>query len=105
MGFFTKRKGINEYAEEAAAAEGSLLLDVREPDEYRQGHLPGSVLIPLGELPFSISRIGTDLDRPIYIYCLTGVRAGRAKAMLERTGYTNVKNIGGIRNWKGEIEK
>ena len=46
-----------------------------------------------------------DLDTPVYVYCLSGARSSRAVASLQNMGYTNVKNIGGINKYKGQIEK
>ena len=80
-----------------------LLIDVREPDEYRTGHIPGSRNIPLGR----ISDADLDLDDPadpILLYCLTGMRASRAVALLKRMGYEGARCIGGIRSYHGSLE-
>ncbi len=105
MGLFGKRKNINDYIEEARKTPGSLVADVRQPLEYQAGHIPGSVNIPLTDVPYAMDRFGSDPDRPIYLYCLTGPRAQQAAAMLRQMGYGQVQAIGGIRQWKGAIEK
>lgn len=79
-----------------------VLLDVREPDEYRAGHLPGAINIPRGLLEFRMS--GTpELASPglqILLYCKTSGRAALAARSLREMGYLNVKSIaGGFDAW------
>ena len=93
-------QGLREYA----ATPGAVLLDVRSPQEYAEGHIPGAVNIPLQVLPTK-KGLPEDPDTPIFAYCRSGGRSRRAAAFLEKIGYRNVKNIGGIMNWNGEIEK
>ena len=74
---------------------GALLLDVREPEEFKAGHVPGAVNIPRGLLEFRIYKeLGypkkVDTNRKIYVQCLTGGRATLAAASLEKIGFTNV---------------
>lgn len=76
--------------------EGAQIVDVRTPEEYRGGHIRGSVNVPLGDLNRSLPRIRR--DRPVITCCASGMRSASAKAMLERNGYGRVHNGGG---WVG----
>lgn len=98
-----KRPDINAGVEEYRNNPGALLVDVRGADEYRRGHIPGSVNLPLPSLSGRKS-IGVGKDSPVYVYCLSGARSSQAAAILQRMGYNNVKNIGGIAGYKGEVE-
>ena len=101
-------KGSRVSAREAKALidnGGCLLLDVREPDEYAGGHIPGAVNLPLERIKAGETLLPQDLDRLILVYCLTGRRAARAVKALTALGYTKVKNVGGIMNWPYGIEK
>ena len=74
---------------------GAMLVDVRTPEEYSQGHLQGSVNIPYDQLAARVDEIDQDKDRDIVLYCRSGRRSGLAKRTLESLGYTNVLNAGG----------
>ena len=106
MRFFDFLKGpdINQGVKEYSTTDGAVLLDVRTPDEYRQGHIPGSKNVPLQ----SISKVAGMIDdksTPIFVYCLGGVRSRQAAAILQQMGYTNVKDIGGIAAYSGKMER
>ena len=76
---------------------GIQLIDVRTPEEYRQGHISGSVNIPLA----NIRSCGiTDKKTPILVCCKSGGRALEAKKILMSMGYTDVISIGGVSGWK-----
>ena len=90
-----KRPDINAAVEEFRNAPGALLADVRGAEEYAGGHIPGSVNLPLPTLAGRKS-IGVGKDSP--------VRSAQAAAVLRRIGYNNVKNIGGIAGYNGEVE-
>lgn len=98
MGLFSKKADINDGVYKARNKSNAVLLDVRNPDEYRQGHIAGSINLPAG----NISEIDCDEDMEIYVYCLSGARAARAVAYLKSQGY-NAENIGGIKGYKGEL--
>jgi len=75
-----------------------LIVDVRTPQEYAQGHLNGAINIPLSDLPLRI--VSLDPNRPILVYCRTGHRSAQASAILVRAGFTRVYNLqGGITAW------
>ena len=88
---------------EQLLAAGSLLLDVREPDEYEQGAIAGSVHIPRGQLESQIEGRVADRDRPIVVICAGGVRSAFAAKTLTELGYTDVVSMdGGFNKWKDE---
>lgn len=105
MGIFDFLMGpdINQGIEEYHAIQGAVLLDVRTPEEYRQGHIPGSKNIPLYVINKAEKVIS--LDTPLFVYCHSGARSREAVSMLERMGYTRAKNIGGITAYKGDVER
>ncbi len=79
-----------------------VILDVREPVEYQICHLPGSRLIPLGELPYRLGEL--DTSEHIVIHCHTGSRSARAVQFLRQMGFTRVKNLkGGIDAWAEQV--
>ena len=104
MGFFTSAVDINKGVEEFAATPGALLVDVRTPEEYAAGHIPGSRNIPLSELAERSGEIGAH-DAPVFVYCLSGGRSSQAESLLKRAGFTAVRNIGGISGYTGEVER
>ncbi len=89
--------------EVAANISHYTLLDVREPDEYEQGAVPGAVHIPRGNLEFSVEGRIQDKNAPLAVYCAGGVRSAFATKTLQDIGYTNVVSIiGGFNKWKDE---
>lgn len=75
------------------------LVDVRNPDEYTEGHIKNSLLLPLPELLGLVSKL-PDTSKTLYVYCRRGIRGARAVAELKRVGYTDVHNMtGGIEAW------
>ena len=84
---------------------GAVLLDVRAPQEYAGGHVPGSQNVPLNQLPRQIGALVPDLGTPVFVYCLSGARSSRAAALLRRMGYETVTNIGGISGYQGKVER
>ena len=97
-----RRLDINEAINEYKSTPGAVLLDVREADEYRSGHIPGSRNIPLSTI--QTAALPEDLSTPLFVYCLSGARSGRAVNYLKNEGYSCVKNIGGINSYKGIVE-
>ena len=85
-----------------AIQESDVLIDVREPDEYASGHIPGAVHIPRGMLEFKLSsdpQLGAR-DLKIVLYCKTSGRAALAAKTLHEMGYLHVQSIaGGIEAW------
>lgn len=87
------------------SGEEYILLDVREQDEFDEGHIPGSILIPYTEIDRKAEEILSDKDKQILVYCRSGRRSKIASESLARLGYTNVKEFGGIIDWPYETEK
>ena len=106
MGFFDflMSPDINQGVKEYRATDGAVLLDVRTPDEYRQGHIPGSKNVPLQSID-QVGDIIENKDTPIFVHCLSGARSRQATAVLQQMGYTNVKNIGGVSAYTGKVER
>ena len=87
----------------AARLDHYALLDVREPDEYAQGALPGAVHVPRGQLEFSVEGRLTDKHAPIAVYCAGGTRSAFAAKTLQDLGYSDVVSVtGGFNKWKDE---
>ncbi len=97
------REVTTEEAEAARLVEGTIVLDVREPDEFEQGAIPGSVHIPRGHLESQVeSRLG-DKGAPILVFCAGGVRSAFAAETLGLLGYEDVVSVaGGFNKWKDE---
>lgn len=100
---FIKSPDINQGVNEYMASPGALLLDVRSAQEYREGHIPSSVNLPLREIN-RIDELADSKEAPLFLYCLSGARSRQAEAVLQHLGYHNVKNLGGISNWHGAVE-
>jgi rhodanese-related sulfurtransferase len=80
--------------------QGALLLDVREPDEYAEVHVPNATLIPLGQLGTRLNEIAAYKAKPIAVMCHSGKRSAKAVHLLEEAGYSRVSNVsGGIMAW------
>ena len=93
---FFRQEDIDHLVEECKSVPGAVLIDVRTPAEYRDGHIPGSKNIPLQSI--------SDRDTPLYVYCHSGVRSRQAVNRLRDMGYSDVSNIGGIAAYSGRRE-
>jgi len=97
---------ITEIAPDAAKAEmdkgNVVILDCREPDEYKAGHIPGAVNIPLGQMEFKIEEKFPDRNTRIIMYCKSGVRSSLACCRIDPMGYKNVVNLQG--GWEAWLE-
>ena len=101
-------KGYQQISQQEAKkrmdAGGVLVLDVREPDEYNSGHIPGAALLPLGTISeASAASVIGGKDAEVLVYCRSGSRSKQAAAMLARLGYANVCEFGGIMTWPYEV--
>ena len=79
-------------------------VDVREPDEFAVGHIPGAKLLPLGDVLTRAEEVLPDKNAQWLIYCRTGRRSADAAQKLETQGYTGLRDLGGILSWPYEIE-
>ena len=86
---------VQELAE--AQARGAPLIDVREPDEYEAVHVPGALLIPLGEVMARVQEVPR--DEPVYVICATGNRSVRAAQWYRSQGIDAHNVAGGTKAW------
>ena len=84
--------------------EGYVILDTRAQEEYDEGHIPGAILIPHDEILQKAESLLTDKDQLILVYCRSGRRSKLAAEDLQKLGYTNIKEFGGIIDWPYEVE-
>ena len=105
MGFFDlfSQPDINQGVEEYRAVPQAILLDVRTPEEYRGGHIPGSKNLPLQQIE-KIESIAEKKETPLFVYCQSGARSRQAVSLLQNMGYVNVNNIGGMAAYRGKAE-
>ncbi len=100
----TVKSEIREVSvDEARAAqdEDALLIDVREADEWSNGHIPGALFIPRGFLEQRVEEKAADRSRQVILYCAGGTRSAFAAKTMEQLGYTNVASMaGGFARWK-----
>lgn len=103
--WLTRKKIVKALTEEQFK-EGyrkAQLIDVREPNEFENGHILGARNIPLSQMKMRLQEIRPDL--PVYLYCQSGVRSGRAAQFLYRRGYKNLSHLkGGFKGWTGKIK-
>lgn len=78
-------------------AQGALLLDVRTPAEFKEGHVPNALNVPVQELPQRLAEVGPT-SRPVVVYCRSGGRSAMASQLLRSAGY-QVKDIGPMTAW------
>ena len=106
MGFFDflKQPDVNQGVADYHNTPGAVLLDVRTPQEYSEGHIPESINVPLQTID-KVTSIAENKDTALFVYCYSGARSRQAMAMLQHMGYTNVQNIGGIAAYHGKVER
>ncbi len=82
-----------------------LLLDVRDPDEYAAGHIPGAISLPILAILYGNLGILTDTpkDTPIELYCHSGGRSARAFELLTEQGFSQVVNLGGMADAEKQV--
>ncbi|HET7579748.1 MAG TPA: rhodanese-like domain-containing protein [Bacillales bacterium] len=80
------------------------LIDVREPNEFKNGHILGARNIPMSQLKMRLTEIRK--DKPVYLYDQNGVRSARTAAVLKKKGYQDLNQLkGGFKKWNGKIKK
>jgi len=83
----------------AASPIPFIIIDVRTPEEFAKGHIPGATLIPVQQLADRIDEVPH--NKQVYLYCHSGARSSRAAALLAQHGFTRIENmVGGIVAWK-----
>ena len=80
--------------------DGYIILDVRTPEEFAEGHIEGAILIPDHEIGEKAENVLTNKNQLILVYCRSGRRSKNAANALAALGYTNIKDFGGINDWK-----
>jgi len=79
------------------------MVDVRTPEEYKKGHLEGSLLLPVATVSGKAASLLKDKKRTLYVYCLSGSRSIQATDILLKLGYTNTFNMtSGLLAWKAK---
>ena len=96
---------MDEAVEMMKKESGYIILDVRRPDEYAKGHIPGAINLPNESIGTAEIPELPDKAQLILVYCRSGRRSKEASEKLVKLGYTNIVEFGGILDWKGEIEK
>ena len=92
-------------AKEMMDTQEVVILDVREQHEYDSGHIPASVLLPVGTITKdTAAAVIPELDSVVLVYCRSGNRSKTASQALADLGYTNVYEFGGINDWPYEVE-
>jgi rhodanese-related sulfurtransferase len=95
------RTNVEEVKQALDSGEEVTIVDVREPAEYEEAHLPGALLVPRGLLEYRASTDLPDKDRRIVTHCALGGRGALAASTLAEMGYTNVANMeGGMKGWR-----
>ena len=91
-------RSVSVHELKASLAEGEpVVVDVREPDEFAQGHVPGARLVPLQTVPGLVGELPT--DEPVYVVCAVGARSAQAAMFLAQHGVDAVNVDGGTRDW------
>ncbi|HCT63118.1 MAG TPA: rhodanese-like domain-containing protein [Erysipelotrichaceae bacterium] len=98
--------GRNQLSQEEAYKQlkndkSIILIDVRTVEEFEEdGHVEGSINVPLHTVPNDFAKVVPNKDAKIFIICYSGARAADATAYVKRLGYTDVHNIGGVGTWR-----
>ncbi|EOX4962398.1 rhodanese-like domain-containing protein [Vibrio alginolyticus] len=100
IGFLSPNVSASERAEQGwqLIDKGAMIVDVRTPQEFSEGHLDNAVNFPLSELDKHFQDV--DKDQAIVLYCRSGNRSGKAYQYLQTQGFTNLHNAGGL----GELQ-
>lgn len=96
--------GNSAFRKEVESSPNVILVDVREPSEYKGGFIPGARNVPLSQLGTRMTEIPNNTD--VYLYCRSGMRSKKAARMLHKNGYSKLTHLqGGINAWGGKITK
>jgi rhodanese-related sulfurtransferase len=87
--------------EQLQNGDSPIILDVRTPREYKQGHVPGAVNLPYQQIGRRMAELEQIRDRQVVVYCEVGPRARVAQSMLEQAGFTDVQHLAGdMAGWR-----
>lgn len=84
--------------------DNAVLLDVRQADEFNTGHIDGAVLVPHDTIVEKIDAIVLDKSTPVFVYCRSGRRSAIAVKAMEKLGYTNITDLGGMDEAKKSLQ-
>ena len=99
----TRVREVSATEASQAQAKGAVLIDVRESDEFENGHAQGAIHLSKGVVELGIEETVPNVSTPIILYCGGGSRSALAADNLQKMGYTNVASMaGGFRAWKNE---
>ena len=84
--------------------DNTVLLDVRQADEFNAGHIDGAVLVPHDTIVEKIDAIVLDKSTPVFVYCRSGRRYAIAVKAMEKLGYTNITDLGGMDEAKKSLQ-
>ncbi|KGX90887.1 hypothetical protein N781_05835 [Pontibacillus halophilus JSM 076056 = DSM 19796] len=104
--YFNQKKYLKTLSEEEfkSGYRKAQLIDVREPNEFKGGHILGARNIPVTQLKQRLQEVRK--DQPIYLYCQNGTRSSRAAHILRKNGYQNLNQLqGGFKKWSGKIKR
>lgn len=103
--FFRQRTYLKTLTEEQfrGGYRKAQLIDVREPQEFKKGHILGARNIPLTQMKQRLIELRK--DKPVYLYCQSGSRSARASQLLHKKGYEDINQLkGGFKKWNGKIK-
>ena len=100
---FFRQPDVNQGVADYHNTPSALLLDVRTPQEYLEGRIPGSKNVPLQAID-KVASVADNKDTPLFVYCRSGARSQQAATLLQHMGYSKVTNIGGIAGYTGKVE-
>ncbi|MEK4028832.1 rhodanese-like domain-containing protein [Pseudobacillus sp. FSL P4-0506] len=103
--YFSRKKAVQSLSQEEfiKGYRKAQLIDVREPNEFEAGHILGARNIPLTQMKTRMKEIRP--DKPVYLYCQSGLRSGRAAQTLYKKGYRDLYHLqGGFKSWTGKVK-
>ena len=100
-----QRVSSDEAAKMMAVEQGYLIVDVRTSGEFAGGHIPHAINIPNESINTTPPKELPDKAQKIFVYCRSGARSQQAAQKLANMGYTNIVEMGGIKDWHGDVVK
>lgn len=94
-----------ELKEKLDQGEDIVIIDLREEEDYKKGHIKGAHNMSMSQVSHEIEDLVEDSDSPICVYCYSGNRSSKVGTILEFLNYTNVYNLKSIDNWSYDLEK
>ena len=90
-----------DFDQQVKSTADAVLLDVRTPEEVQTGYIKGAINMDFKRPEFKILIAGLDKEKPYFVYCLSGMRSGKAADLMRESGFTKVKTLdGGLKAWK-----